>query len=88
MQKLDKLMELVKLNQKYHVTYKKGFSNHLSMSLIALYFLNAETETMQKFYDKYVPQLEHIIPSDFAITGINWKNHLGTGLYYWSYYKF
>ena len=88
MQKLDKLMDLLKNNQRFHVTYKKGFSNHLSMSLIALYFLNAEASKLQSFYDNYIKQLEHISPSDLAITGINWQQHLGSGRNYWSYYKY
>jgi hypothetical protein len=88
MQRLEKLMELLKTNQKYHVTYKKNIANHLSMDLIALYFLNASTDELENTYDKYTRVLEPVVHSDFAITGINWKNNLGSGQYYWSYYKF
>ena len=88
MQKLDKLIELLKINQKLNVTYKKGLANNLSMNLIALYFLNVEAPKLQSFYDKYSRLLEHITPSEMAISGINWQKHLGTGQYYWSYYKF
>ena len=88
MQRLEKLMELLKNNHKYHVTYKNGFSNHLSMDLIALYFLNADEKKLQDIYDKYTPHLEHLVHSDFEITGINWNKHLGTNQYFWSYYKF
>ena len=88
MQRLEKLMELLEENQKFDVTYKKGFSNHLSMKLIALYFLNADENQLQNSYNYYIPQLHHINHTNFEITGINWKNHLGTGEHYWSYYKF
>lgn len=85
------LEELLEKNRKFSPVYRKEkLSNHLSMSLIALHELGANSQQLQDFFDTYHKKLECLpamtVSKELSLK--TWMNHLGQSAYYGSYFLF
>lgn len=85
---LNKLLFFLQRNHSNSPYYNNGLSNHLSMALIALFFLGAKCDNLQRYNDKYIPRLSAIANDDLEINADNWKNYLGKHAHYLSYFRF
>lgn len=85
-----KLKQLLLDNQKLDPSYgKELFSNHLSMSLIALFFLKASTEKLEQFYTDYSKRLTPLdVKSALTINTSNWQEYLGKKYNHYAYHQF
>ena len=82
---------LLENHEKWHIMFNdKGFHNHISHHLLALWSLGASAESIQKAYDA---EIEDQRPINFGgkvdpITEENFCDHLGEQRYYQNYLNF
>lgn len=84
----ETLFVLLKANQKYDVQYKRGLSNHLSMALIALFFLDATESDLERYCHYYLPKLEPVAETMVTIEKQDWREYLGQHKFYKAFYHF
>ena len=87
---VTKLKQLLLDNQKLDPSYTKELlSNHLSMSLIALFFLGASIEKLEQFYTNYSKRLRPLdLKSALTINSTNWQEYLGKKYNHYAYHQF
>ncbi len=71
------LSALLTRGTRFEPEYKRGLSNHLPMTLIALAELGADDARLAAFFEQYSAKLEPKRPSQLRLNTSNWRDHLG-----------
>ncbi|TDL18674.1 hypothetical protein BD410DRAFT_793062 [Rickenella mellea] len=84
------LVALLKDNHdKFHIFFnEKGYHNHATHHLYAIYALGASPSLLEAAYATHVDTQRPSFDSPDAITSKNWKDHFGDENYYRAYMKF
>ena len=65
------IAEIIDRHRIFDVEYYHQFTNHLPMSLIALYKMGADEERIERFASFYIKRLKKIQRTDFVINREN-----------------
>ncbi|MDY6854745.1 MAG: questin oxidase family protein [Thermodesulfobacteriota bacterium] len=82
------IAEIIDRYRIFDVEYYHYFTNHLPMTLIALFKMGAKEERLERFASFYIKRLKKIHRTDFVINHENWKEYLGEHKYFCNYTQF
>ncbi|KAH9940616.1 hypothetical protein B0H21DRAFT_574991 [Amylocystis lapponica] len=84
---LQKLLQ--ENHKKWHIFFNdKGFHNHVSHHLLAIYYLGARAPLLEAAYDAHVSYMRPAFESPESIDEQNFHEHLGDERFYNSYLEF
>ncbi|KAK0242985.1 hypothetical protein EDD85DRAFT_813399 [Armillaria nabsnona] len=76
-------------HDKWHIFFNdKGFHNHISHHILAIWALGASKEIIEAVYRVDIPTMRPAIKSPGPISSANFNAHLGDGKYYDAYMAF
>ncbi|SJL02208.1 uncharacterized protein ARMOST_05534 [Armillaria ostoyae] len=76
-------------HDKWHIFFNdKGFHNHISHHILAIWALGASKEIIEAVYRVDIPAMRPAIKSPGPISSANFNAHLGDGNYYGAYMTF
>ncbi len=75
---LGVVQQILEANRQYDAQFHHGFSNHLSMAVVALHELGAPDARLSAFFQRYRSRLEPVPPRREPIVRETWNEALGT----------
>jgi Questin oxidase-like len=79
---------ILEANRHYDAQFHHGFSNHLSMAIVALHELGAPDARLSEFFERYRSRLEPVPERREPIVRARWSELLGTQSRYADYLAF
>jgi hypothetical protein len=79
---------ILEANRHYDAQFHHGFSNHLSMAIVALHELGAPDARLSAFFEKYRSRLEPVPDRRESVVRASWADALGTQSRYADYLAF